>query len=238
MRLLEITVGSDFVFADALGVPRDKIGEFARRSQCVSYLFSTTLGPVDTGKVWKVAIRIMKRHQKENDPEHLSIYGPGDRWISGAGGDVLLIHRYLDVPAYFASEQPKKLILDVICQDLVAAAIKHRWDVGRFKETCKELAESDLVFRYQIGTSKLSRNRKKKACALLEADEDTSKLTFLVEDVASGKLIEYLAAEDIEFWTDYVWSANGPQWLDNDTLALAMKPRYGQKFKHEMRISD
>ena len=233
---LEIQVTTDRVFVDALGISLDEASEFNRRARCTAYAFMSKLGPVRTGKVQKIGIVAQRLEPR---PSHVhdmhKIYGPGDRWISAAGGDVMLIYRYFDIRGYFQTGKNNSDIAKIICEDVHAAFLKHGWNAERVVEACRELALTDYRFAYTLCDAVPSRNRMLNATLKVEADEETGRVVLVFKNSNGEVLCEKVVKKDPWLWSEFFWSFKKLVWKGSDTIELRTSPKM-REFSRPIKV--
>ena len=235
-RLLEITLGSLSELYREPEISAARLTEFSTRTRCVTYALANAIGPIEVGPVHKVSIRVMSRPDfaSQPDPAH-RIFQPGDRWISGAQGDVVLINRYADLREYFSSPDPRRFVFDMAISDILALASREKWDTCRISQGIDAMRETDLTFRMEIGKWKLNPSRRMRAIAMLEADEKCGRLLFRVVDVKLNDSRVVIACEGMKHWIDDIYGGVGVKWVADRALTFVRKKK-SMKFEKIVEI--
>ena len=191
--------------------------EFNQQSWSIAELYWSCIRKYNTEKVKKCIIRV-----SDGWKDKLYQY---TNWADTKG-----INLPFSFDKYFSKEgdNRKKIQLEIIHDGMLRIAEKEGWEKEPLIDAYNKCLEVDLLYQFDVGKLKSSPNRKHKIGFWCNWDIDVFEVFWVLydkkgEEIHRGKFITKEPYEgEFIYYVKY-------KWLDNDTVLLEDKYKYGNK---------
>jgi len=198
---------------------------FNSESWSISELYWSQIRDYDTGKVKKCTVSVSDKWNDDKMFHYTS-------WQDSKG-----INMPFDFEEYLKANKRgrKQMLLDVVHAGMLKIAEKEGWSVDPLLDAYNKCQENDLEYRSFVRKPKNSPDRRHKMNFWFNWDIDVFEVYWVLYDkrgdeIKRKKLMEKLPHEgEFIYYIDF-------RWIDNSTVLLEDKYKYGKKEKWIVEI--
>lgn len=125
--------------------------------------------------------------------------------------------------------------LEAVHKGMMQIAEKEGWDKGPLQDAYNKCLEQELVYQFYAGKPKSSPNRKYKIGFWCNWDIDVFEVYWVLYDKKGTELNRKKCIEKLPYEGEFMYYAKW-KWLDNTTVLLEDKYKYGNNEKWEFEL--